>query len=158
MENSTSAPSQLLQLNSAPSQHRPTSNGNASLYILIVLSFYGFFLCAVLVGYCRSKRKEQKRTNVFTKLVHDKEKQAWGALPKKHSLNSTGLSVLTLPFCSNHSGHVERLGVQGMFPSPLACAMCTEQSSVSSLCSTVDTRVTIEEEQDSSTEDADDSG
>ncbi|KAJ0063650.1 hypothetical protein NL108_004775 [Boleophthalmus pectinirostris] len=151
MENSTSTQLHLLQRTSTPN-HSATSDGNAFLYILIVLSFYGFFLSAIMFGYFRSKRKEKRRTNIFTKLVHDKEKREWGALPKKHSLtfpsSVSGLNGLTLPFCSNHSGHLERLGVHGMFPSPLACALCTEQSSVSSLCSSADTRVAIEEEQD----------
>ncbi|XP_072315122.1 potassium voltage-gated channel subfamily E member 4 [Eucyclogobius newberryi] len=166
MENSTHGP--RLQLTSGP-QHSAPSDGNAFLYILIVLSFYGFFLCAIMFGYFRSKRKEKRRTNIFTKLVHDKEKREWGALPKKHSLTFSSsvprLNPLALSFCRDHSGHLESLGVHGMFSSPLACALCTEQSSVSSLCSSPETRVAIEEEPDSSTEDkgsaessADDSG
>ncbi|XP_033833155.1 potassium voltage-gated channel subfamily E member 4 [Periophthalmus magnuspinnatus] len=151
MENSTSAHPRLRQLTSTPHPSAP-SDGNAFLYILIVLSFYGFFLSAIMFGYFHSKRKEKRRTNIFTKLVHDNEKREWGALPKKHSLTfSSPVPGLTLPFCSKHSGHLQRLGVHGMFPSPLACALCTEQSSVSSLCSSADTRVAIEEEQDCST-------
>ncbi|CAL1571541.1 unnamed protein product [Knipowitschia caucasica] len=147
MDNSTST---------QPSRHSATSDGNASLYILIVISFYGFFLCVLLLGYIRSKRREKSRTNIFTKLVHDNEKREWGAMPKKSSLSHTPSgSVPTLPFCSSHSGHLEMLGVHGAFTlNPLACAQCAEQSSVSSLCSSSsDARVTIEEEQQEEAED-----
>lgn len=133
MENSTSA----------SALHKSTpSDGKPSLYILIVMSFYGFFLCAIMLGYFRSKRREKRRVNIFTKLVHDKEKQEWGALPsKKHTLAfpNSGLNHLPLSFCSIVPGQ----------SSPLACALCVEESSVSSLCS--DTRVAIEEEEDSGT-------
>lgn len=54
---------------------------------------------------------------------------------------------IQLPFCSNHSGQPHFEG--RVFPSPLACALCTEHSSVSSLCSSADTRIAIEEESDS---------
>lgn len=148
MENSTSTHQRLLQLSStaATPHNGAPSDSNAFLYILIVMSFYGFFLCAIMLGYFRSKRREKRRVNVFTKLVHDKEKQEWGALPgKKHSLTFPslvpGLNALTLPFCSSHH--------PGQQSSPLACALCTEHSSVSSLCSSADTRVAIEEEEDS---------
>lgn len=155
MENSTSTHPQLLQLSSASSgsaSHSSSqSDSNAFLYILIVMSFYGFFLCAIMLGYFRSKRREKRRVNIFTKLVHDKEKQEWGALPyKKHSLSfpsstaGPGLNSLTLPFCSSSAQHLGHA-------SPLACALCTEQSSVSSLCSSAETRVAIEEEEDSGT-------
>lgn len=119
-------------------------DGNAYLYILIVMSFYAVFVCGIMLGYFRSKRKEKRRINVFTRLVHEMEQREWGAVPtKKHSLSSpAAVSGLSLPFCGNHGnpfGHPR-------FDGPLACALCTEQSSVSSLCSSADTRVTIEEE------------
>lgn len=155
MENTTASHQRLvLHASSAASPRRDSSDGNASLYILIVLSFYGVFLCGIMLGYIRTKRREKRRVNIFTRLVHDKEKREWGALPKKHSLtfpsSVTGLHSLqvALPFCSNHSGQPH---FEGMFPSPLACALCTEHSSVSSLCSSVDTRITIEEESDNGT-------
>ncbi|KAM9812217.1 potassium voltage-gated channel subfamily E member 4 [Syngnathus typhle] len=133
------------------------SSGTAYLYILIVISFYGVFLCGIMLGYFHSKRKEKRRTNIFTRLVHEEEKREWGTLPKKHSLCFPGEAVtgvrslnLALPFSGNHGnpfGHLRHEG--GALPSPLACALCTEQSSVSSLCSSADTRVAIEEESDS---------
>uniref|UniRef100_A0A3Q2ZED5 Potassium voltage-gated channel, Isk-related family, member 4 n=1 Tax=Kryptolebias marmoratus TaxID=37003 RepID=A0A3Q2ZED5_KRYMA len=92
-------------------------DGDAYLYILIVMSFYAVFVCGIMLGYFRAKRREKKRVNIFTRLVHELEQREWGALPtKKHSLSSP-------------SAHV---------------------SLVSSLCSSVDTRVTIEEEADGS--------
>uniref|UniRef100_A0A3Q3WGU0 Uncharacterized protein n=1 Tax=Mola mola TaxID=94237 RepID=A0A3Q3WGU0_MOLML len=81
LENSTAS----LTQSSAGSQ-ADASDGNAYLYILIVLSFYGVFLCGILLGYFRSIRREKRRTNVFTRLVHEEEQREWGALPKKHSL------------------------------------------------------------------------
>lgn len=128
-----------------------TSGGNAYLYIMIVLSFYGIFLCGIMLGYFYSKRREKKRVNIFTRLVHEEEQREWGALPKKHSLTfPTAVSGLhsvqaaSLPFCGsqgNHFGHLR-------YESTLACALCTEQSSISSLCSSADTRIAIEEESD----------
>lgn len=135
------------------------SSGNAYLYILIVISFYGVFLCGIMLGYFHSKRKEKRRTNIFTRLVHDEEKRGWGALPKKHSLTFAGEAAtgarslnLALPFSGNHGNLFGHLRHETALPSPLACALCTEQSSVSSLCSSADTRLAIEEEEsDSST-------
>ena len=130
------------------------ADGNAYLYILIVLSFYGVFLCGILLGYFRSIRREKRRTNVFTRLVHEEEQREWGALPKKHSLPFpaavSGLRSVhvSLPFCGNHSNHFGHLHLEGALASPLACALCTEHSSVSSLCSSADTRGAIEEEPD----------
>uniref|UniRef100_A0A3B3ZFB5 Uncharacterized protein n=1 Tax=Periophthalmus magnuspinnatus TaxID=409849 RepID=A0A3B3ZFB5_9GOBI len=98
--NSTSAHPRLRQLTSTPHPSAP-SDGNAFLYILIVLSFYGFFLSAIMFGYFHSKRKEKRRTNIFTKLVHDNEKREWGALPKKHSL--TFSSPVPVGFCFIHT-------------------------------------------------------
>ncbi|KAM8854503.1 potassium voltage-gated channel subfamily E member 4 [Synchiropus picturatus] len=121
------------------------SDGSAYLYILIVMCFYGVFLSGVVFGYFRSKRREKRRTNVFTRLVHEEEKREWGALPKKQSLTFPAAAVhVTLPFCGNH-GNVYATA------SPLACALCGEDSSVSSLCSSADTRIAIEEESDSGT-------
>lgn len=150
MENST-AP--RLSLHSKEDK----SDGNAYLYILIVMSFYGVFLCGIMLGYFRSKRKEKRRINIFTRLVHEEEQREWGALPKKHSLTFpaavSGLRSVqvSLPFCGNHGNHFGHLRHEGALPSPLACALCTEQSSISSLCSSADTRITIEEESDSGT-------
>ncbi|KAG7237192.1 hypothetical protein INR49_032690 [Caranx melampygus] len=157
--------------NSTASQERPfvdtqssvnpqedgKGDGNAYLYILIVMSFYGIFLCGIMLGYFRSKRREKRRVNIFTRLVHEEEQREWGALPKKHSLtfpvSVTGLRSVevSLPFCGNHGNHLGHLHYEGALPSPLACALCTEQSSISSLCSSADTRFAIEEESDSGT-------
>ncbi|XP_071328011.1 potassium voltage-gated channel subfamily E member 4 [Trachinotus anak] len=148
-----------LENSTASHKHTPSSvnsqadksDGNAYLYILIVMSFYGVFLCGIMLGYFRSKRREKRRINVFTRLVHEEEQREWGALPKKHSLTFpaavTGLRSVevSLPFCGNHGTH------PGHLPSPLACALCTELSSISSLCSSADTRLAIEEESDSGT-------
>lgn len=149
LENSTAS----LTQSSAGSQ-ADASDGNAYLYILIVLSFYGIFLCGILLGYFRSIRREKRRTNVFTRLVHEEEQREWGALPKKHSLPFpaavSGLRSVhvTLPFCGNHGNHFGHLHYEGALATPLACALCTEHSSVSSLCSSADTRGAIEEESD----------
>ncbi|XP_057695569.1 potassium voltage-gated channel subfamily E member 4 [Corythoichthys intestinalis] len=133
------------------------SGGNAYLYILIVISFYGVFLCGIMLGYFHSKRKEKRRTNIFTRLVHEEEQREWGALPKKHSLSFGAEAAagarsfnLALPFCANHGNPFGHLRHEGVLPSPLACALCTEQSSVSSLCSSADTRLAIEEEESDS--------
>lgn len=140
--------------------HPQTSNtdGNAFLYILIVISFYGVFLCGIMLGYFRSKRREKRRVNIFTRLVHDEERREWGALPKKkHNLHFPGAASplhavqASLQFCGNHGNHFGHVRSEGALPFPLACALCTEQSSVSSLCSSADTRCAIEEESDSGT-------
>lgn len=152
VENSTSAPRRLsVHAQSSSGSPADRGDGNAYLYILIVMSFYGVFLCGIMLGYFRSKRREKRRVNIFTRLVHEEEQREWGALPKKHSLTFptavAGLrcSVQTaLPFCGHHA-HGD-----GALPSPLACALCTEQSSVSSLCSSADTRFAIEEEESDS--------
>ncbi|XP_061639204.1 potassium voltage-gated channel subfamily E member 4 [Phyllopteryx taeniolatus] len=133
------------------------SGGNSYLYILMVVTFYGVFLCGIMLGYFHSKRKEKRRTNIFTRLVHEEEQREWGALPKKHSLSFTAEAAagarslnLALPFCGNHGNRFGHLRREGALPSPLACALCTEQSSVSSLCSSADTRLAIEEEESDS--------
>lgn len=156
LENSTASPKRLHTQSTADSQ-ADKSNGNAYLYILIVMCFYGVFLCGIMLGYFRSKRREKRRINIFTRLVHEEEQREWGALPRKQSLTFPAtVSVLpsvqvSLPFCSNHGNHLGHLHYEGALPSPLACALCTEQSSISSLCSSADTRFTIEEESDSGT-------
>lgn len=154
--NSTASPKRLfLHTESAAESQLDKSDGNAFLYILIVMSFYGVFLCGIMVGYFRSKRREKRRINVFTRLVHEEQQREWGALPKKHSLTFpvtvSGLRTVqvSLPFCGNHGNHFRHLHYEGALPSPLACALCAEQSSVSSLCSSADTRFAIEEESDS---------
>ncbi|XP_072768060.1 potassium voltage-gated channel subfamily E member 4 [Nerophis lumbriciformis] len=134
-----------------------SGGGKAYLYVLIVISFYGVFLCGIMLGYFHSKRKERRRTNIFTRLVHEEQQREWGELPKKHSLagpadddvTATGTRPprLAPPFRVNHVGHLRH---EGGLPSPLACALCTEQSSVSSLCSSADTRLAIEEEESDS--------
>lgn len=151
LDNSTESPELfLLHSKSSEDSHPQRSDGNAYLYIIIVMSFYGVFLCGIMLGYFRSKRREKRRINIFTRLVHEEEQREWGALPKKHSLNFpaavSGLRSVqvSLPFCGNRCNHVGHVH-------PLACALCTEQSSISSLCSSADTRIAIEEESDSGT-------
>lgn len=151
-QNSTASSSPHTQ-GSAHSQDS-NSDGNAFLYILIVISFYGVFLCGIMLGYFRSKRREKRRVNIFTRLVHDEERRMWGALPKKHSLTFPGAASplqASLQLCGNHGNHFGHVRYEGALPFPLACALCTEQSSVSSLCSSADTRCAIEEESDSGT-------
>lgn len=57
---------------------------------------------------------------------------------------------VSLPFCGNQDNHFGHLHYEGALHSPLACALCTEQSSISSLCSSADTRTAIEEEESDS--------
>lgn len=149
MKNSTASPKLLfLHTQSTARSQEDKSDGNAYLYILIVMSFYGIFLCGIMLGYFRSKRREKRRTNIFTRLVHEEEQREWGALPKKHSLTfpaavSELCSVqVTLPFCGHHGNHFGHLHYD---------EQSTEQSSISSLCSSADTRFAIEEESDSGT-------
>ncbi|XP_048837648.1 potassium voltage-gated channel subfamily E member 4 [Brienomyrus brachyistius] len=140
-----SVPPQQSDRSTASSPGR--GSGNEYLYILIVMSFYGVFLFGIMLGYVRSKRREKKKSNVFTRLLHEEEQREWGALQKKHSLTLPTISGLrsvqvSLPF----KGH----GCDGRLPVPLSCALCTmEQSSVSSLCSSADVHFAIEEESDS---------
>lgn len=158
LENSTeAAKGHVLRAQSAADSHADKSDGNAYLYILIVMSFYGVFLCGIMLGYFRSKRREKRRVNIFTRLVHEEEQREWGALPKKHSLTFpptvSGLRSVqvSLPFCGHHDNHhFGHLHYEGVLHSPLACALCTEQSSISSLCSSADTRFAIEEEESDS--------
>ncbi|XP_069003371.1 potassium voltage-gated channel subfamily E member 4 [Embiotoca jacksoni] len=160
LENSTASPKRVfLHTQSTAGSQEDKGNGNAYLYILTVVSFYGVFLCGIMLGYFRSKRREKSRINIFTRLVHEEEQREWGAVPKSHNLTFpaavSGLPSVqvSLPFCGNHGNHFGYLHHEGALPSPLACALCTEQSSVSSLCSSADTRFTIEEESDSGTAD-----
>lgn len=147
-ENSTASLSARAR---SPAHAQPGStDGNAFLYILVVISFYGVFLCGIMLGYFRSKRREKRRVNVFTRLVHDEERREWGALPNKHGLLLPAAAAAaapplqgTLHLCGHHGNHFGHA-----LPFPLACALCTEQSSVSSLCSSADTRCAIEEESD----------
>lgn len=142
LDNLTAAPQPLLLHAQSPAG--PAGDGDAYLYILVVMCFYAVFVCGIMLGYFRSKRKEKRRVNVFTRLVHELEQREWGALPtKKHSLSSPAPQVSLL--CGNHGNHFGHPRFDGP-PPQLACALCTEQSSVSSLCSSADTRVTIEEE------------
>ncbi|XP_077578832.1 potassium voltage-gated channel subfamily E member 4 [Stigmatopora nigra] len=133
------------------------SGGNAYLYILVVISLYGVFLCGIMLCYFHSKRKEKRRTNIFTRLVHEEEEREWGAFPKKHSFSlgaeaAVGMRSLNLalPFCASHGNPFGRVLHERALPSPLACVLCAEQSSVSSLCSLTDTRLAIEEEESDS--------
>ncbi|XP_028275932.1 potassium voltage-gated channel subfamily E member 4 [Parambassis ranga] len=153
LENSTSPPKRpFLHTQSTADSHADKGDGNAYLYILIVMSFYGVFLCGIMLGYFRSKRREKRRINIFTRLVHEEEQREWGALPKKHSLTFPAAvsGLRSLPFCGNHGNQFGHLHHEGVLPLPLACALCTEQSSISSLCSSADTRFTIEEEESDS--------
>lgn len=126
------------------------SEGSARLYIIILISFYGVFLIAIMIGYLRSKQREKRRTNVFTRLLHEEEQREWGASLKKHSCAS-----LIIPALSNLRPANVPLAAgfhESKVLSPLACAFCSvEQSSVSSLCSSADARLAIEEEGDSGT-------
>ncbi|KAM6933247.1 potassium voltage-gated channel subfamily E member 4 [Xenentodon cancila] len=152
LENSTASSKRVFLQSSAESQ-ADKGDGNAYLYILIVMSFYVVFLCGIMLGYFRSKRREKRRVNIFTRLLHEEEQREWGALPKKSNLGLpaavSGLrsAQVTLPFCGNHGNHFGHIRYDGSLPSPLACALCIEQSSISSLCSSADTRFTIEEEE-----------
>lgn len=130
---------------SSPQNSRiPSSGGgdnNAYLYIVIVVSFYGVFLIGIMLGYLRTKRREKRRSNAFTRLLHEEEQREWGARQKKHSFSLPAFPALRstpVPFVLS-SGRA-----------PLACALCSvEQSSVSSLSSGADVRFAIEEESDS---------
>nr|XP_015807630.2 potassium voltage-gated channel subfamily E member 4 [Nothobranchius furzeri] len=155
LENSTASSKLLfLRAHSAAESQVGRSEGNAYLYILIVMSFYGVFLCGIMLGYFRSKRREKRRINIFTRLVHEEERREWGVLPRKRSFSFpaavSGLRAVqvSLPFCGNHGNHFGHMQFDSSLPSPLACVLCAEQSSVSSLCSSADTRLTIEEEAD----------
>lgn len=158
LENSTASPKRVFpHTQSITHAQADKSDGNAYLYILIVMSFYGVFVSGIMLGYFRSKRREKRRVNIFTRLVHEEEQREWGALPKKNSLTfPAAVSPLrsvqaSLPFCGNHGDHFGHLHYEGALHFPLACVLCTEQSSVSSLCSSADTRCAIEEESDSGT-------
>ncbi|XP_055750864.1 potassium voltage-gated channel subfamily E member 4-like [Salvelinus fontinalis] len=137
--------SQLLPLQRAnDASQTDKSNGNAYVYIFIVISFYGVFLVGIMLGYVRSKRREKRRSNVFRRLVHEEEQREWGARQKKHSITMPSFQV-SLPFSAGSQGLYEGR----VLSSPLACSI--EQSSVSSLCSSADVRLAIEEESDSGT-------
>ncbi|KAG7480178.1 potassium voltage-gated channel subfamily E member 4 [Solea senegalensis] len=161
LENSTAFPNRIsLHTESSTSSLTDKGDGDAFLYILIVMCFYGVFLCGVMLVYFRSKRREKRRINIFTRLVHEEERREWGALPKKNSLSfpaaapaASGLRSVhvSLPFCGFHGSHFGHRSSEDALPSPLACALCTEQSSISSLCSSADTHIAIEEESDSGT-------
>ncbi|XP_077063206.1 potassium voltage-gated channel subfamily E member 4 [Siphateles boraxobius] len=117
------------------------SDSNAYLYIIIVVSFYGVFLIGIMLGYLRTKRREKRRSNAFTRLLHEEAQREWGASQKKNSFSLPAFAALRatpVPFTQN-TGR-----------SPLACALCSvEQSSVSSLSSVADVHFAIEEESDS---------
>ncbi|KAK9961797.1 hypothetical protein ABG768_007197 [Culter alburnus] len=125
------------------------SDNNAYLYIVIVVSFYGVFLIGIMLGYLRTKRREKRRTNAFTRLLHEEEQREWGASQKKHSFSLPAFPALRstpVPFMLTNGRALEG----GRVLAPLACALCSvEQSSVSSLSSVTDVRFAIEEESDS---------
>ncbi|XP_041850753.1 potassium voltage-gated channel subfamily E member 4 [Melanotaenia boesemani] len=165
LENSTASSKRLIVHNLSPVETlADTGEGNAYFYILIVMCFYGVFLCGIMVGYFRSKTKEKRRINIFTRLLHEEEQREWGAFPKKQSLTFPGaISGLrgvqvTLPFCGYHGNQLGHPHHEGFLPSPLACVLCTEQSSISSLCSSADMRLTIEEESDGGAEGPEENG
>ncbi|XP_050984505.1 potassium voltage-gated channel subfamily E member 4 [Labeo rohita] len=124
-------------------------DSNAYLYIVIVVSFYGVFLIGIMLGYLRTKRREKRRTNLFTRLLHEEEQREWGASQKKHSFSLPAFPALRstpVPFMLTTGRALEG----GRVLAPLACALCSvEQSSVSSLSSVADVRFAIEEESDS---------
>ncbi|XP_033893930.2 potassium voltage-gated channel subfamily E member 4-like [Acipenser ruthenus] len=115
--------------------------GNEYLYILIVMSFYGIFLLGIMLGYVRSKKRE-KKSNVF--LLYEEEEREWGGVVKKHSLPYiSGLRAVqvSLPFSALSESRV---------PAAFSCALCSmEEISVSSVCSSADIPLAIEEESDS---------
>uniref|UniRef100_A0A8C2PVX6 Potassium voltage-gated channel, Isk-related family, member 4 n=1 Tax=Cyprinus carpio TaxID=7962 RepID=A0A8C2PVX6_CYPCA len=127
----------------------PGDDSNAYLYIVIVVSFYGVFLTGIILGYLRTKRREKRRTNAFTRLLHEEEQREWGASQKKHSFSIPAFPALQstpVPFMLTTGRALDG----GRVLAPLACALCSvEQSSVSSLSSVADVRFTIEEESDS---------
>ncbi|XP_065136083.1 potassium voltage-gated channel subfamily E member 4 [Paramisgurnus dabryanus] len=131
-------------------------DGNAYLYIVIVVSFYGFFLIGVMLGYLRTKQREKRRSNAFTRLLHEVEQREWGANQKKHSFSLSSFPALCstpVPFTLNTGRHAGFALEGGRVLAPLACVLCSvEQSSVSSLSSTADVRFTIEEEEPGSEE------
>ncbi|CAL8342778.1 unnamed protein product [Arctogadus glacialis] len=139
-DNATTNGVSFMQANPRGGSQTDHSNGKEYLYILIVISFYGVFLCGIMLGYLRSKRREKKRTNVFTRLIHEEEQREWGAWPRRRSI------PLSFPGLYGAQGGVV---FEGRALSPLACALCLEQSSVSSLCSSADVHFAIEEESDS---------
>ncbi|KAG7272936.1 hypothetical protein CRUP_002516 [Coryphaenoides rupestris] len=171
---STSSRVSLVQRPDSGGSRADGGDGNAYLYILVVVSFYGVFLCGIMLGYFRSKRREKQRgTNVFTRLIHEEERREWGAWPRKHSVPFAAVAAAAAaapppppPHCGApspehpehpHSHHHYRYYqhqqgalYEGKVLSPLACTLCLqEQSSVSSLCSSADVRFAIEEETDS---------
>ncbi|XP_051966248.1 potassium voltage-gated channel subfamily E member 4-like [Xyrauchen texanus] len=124
------------------------SVGNAYLYIVIVVSFYGVFLIGIMLVYMRTERREKKRSNAFTRL-HEEEQREWGAGQNKQSLSLHTLRSTPVPFMLCAGRHTGCALEGGKVFAPLACALCSvEQSSVSSLSSTADVRFAIEEESD----------
>ncbi len=125
------------------------SDSNAYLYVIIVVSFYGVFLTGIMLGYLRTKRREKRRTNAFTRLLHEEEQRGWGASQKKHSFSLPAFPAM----CSTPVPVMLTTGRAldgGRVLAPLACALCSvEESSVSSLSSVADVHFAIEEESDS---------
>ena len=148
MANNGTSPDAHLQTRDKASAQPGSGDGNAYLYIVIVMSFYGVFLCAVMLGYVRSKRRE-KKPNFFTHLIYEEEKREWGAVPKKQHLTfSSTMGLRSVPAALPFGGSL----YDGRLQVPLSCALCSvEQSSVSSLCSSADVHFAIEEEADSGT-------
>ncbi len=64
------------------------SDSNAYLYIIIVVSFYGVFLTGIMLGYLRTKRREKRRTNAFTRLLHEEE-QREGARARRSTASAS---------------------------------------------------------------------
>uniref|UniRef100_A0A8C7UDR8 Uncharacterized protein n=1 Tax=Oncorhynchus mykiss TaxID=8022 RepID=A0A8C7UDR8_ONCMY len=62
---------QLLPLQRAnDASQTDKSNGNAYVYIFIVISFYGVFLVGIMLGYVRSKRREKRSLMISLCSVH----------------------------------------------------------------------------------------
>lgn len=111
------------------------NSGNEYFYILIVMSFYGIFLMGIMLGYMKSKRKEEK-SNLL--LLYKDEEKHWEEAMKPLPTVS-GLRSIQIPMMLS-------VLQESMVPS-LSCAICSmEGSSVSSESSSPDIHFTIQEE------------
>uniref|UniRef100_A0ACB8FAX2 Potassium voltage-gated channel sub E member 4 n=1 Tax=Sphaerodactylus townsendi TaxID=933632 RepID=A0ACB8FAX2_9SAUR len=109
-------------------------NGNEYFYILIVMSFYGIFLMGIMLGYMKSKRKEEK-SNLL--LLYRDEEREWGQAVKPHSAISE-LKSIQIPMMLN-------MLHESMGPA-LSCTLCSMEGSSVSESSLPDVHLTIQEE------------